>query len=177
VSSRATLPRYQADPQLLRRTFAYFPTGVVALVAEVGGDPRGIVAAAFTVGVSAEPPLVSCAVQRSSTTWPVLRQAATLGISVLAADQADLARQIGSHDRSRRFLGVPLRDTGSSARFIAGAPVWFECTLHSEFPAGDHTVALLQVRGLGADPDVAPLVFHGSSFRRLLLPSDSPRAS
>jgi flavin reductase (DIM6/NTAB) family NADH-FMN oxidoreductase RutF len=176
VSVRAALPRYEADPELLRRTFAYFPSGVVALVADVGEEPRGIVASAFTVGVSANPPLVSCAVQRSSTTWPVLRQAATLGVSVLAADQADLARQIGSRDRTRRFVGVPLRDTGSTARFIAGAPVWFECTLHGEFPAGDHTVALLQVCGLGADPDVAPLVFHGSLFRRLLLPTDSPRA-
>jgi hypothetical protein len=39
-----------------------------------------------------------------------------------------------------------------------------------EFPAGDHTVALLEVRALGADPGLYPLVFHGSSFRQLLLP-------
>jgi flavin reductase (DIM6/NTAB) family NADH-FMN oxidoreductase RutF len=150
----------------------------VALIAEVDGAPRGMLAASFTVGVSAEPPLVSCAIQRSSATWPVLRGSPSIGISVLAADQEHLARQIGSPDRSRRFAGVPLRDTGSTARFIAGSPVWLECTLHSEFPAGDHTVALLEVRGLGADPGLPPLVFHGSTFRRLLLPAcDPPRAS
>jgi flavin reductase (DIM6/NTAB) family NADH-FMN oxidoreductase RutF len=177
VSVRAALPRYQADAELLRRTFAYFPSGVVALLAEVDGEPRGMVASAFTVGVSADPPLVSCAVQRTSRTWPVLRGAQTVGISVLAAGQVELARQLSSRERAERFAGVPLRDTGSAARFIAGAPVWFECTLHGEFPAGDHTVALLRVHGLGADPDVAPLVFHASSFRTLLLPHDSPRAS
>ena len=57
------------------------------------------------------------------------------------------------------------------ARFIAGAPVWFECEFAGEFPAGDHTVALLKVLALGADPELKPLVFHGSSFRQLLLPA------
>jgi flavin reductase (DIM6/NTAB) family NADH-FMN oxidoreductase RutF len=169
VSVRAALPRYESDPEQLRRTFSYFPSGVVALVAEIDGEPRGMVASAFTVGVSAEPPLVSCAIAVTSTTWPLLRTAPTIGISVLAADQASLAGQIASPDRAQRFANVPLRDTGSSAQFIAGAPVWLECTLHSEFPAGDHTIALLEIRGLGADPDLQPLVFHGSSFRQLVL--------
>jgi hypothetical protein len=34
-------------------------------------------------------------------------------------------------------------------------------------PAGDHAIVLLQIHGLGADPDTLPLVFHGSRFRRL----------
>jgi flavin reductase (DIM6/NTAB) family NADH-FMN oxidoreductase RutF len=167
---RAPLPRYEADTRQLRDAFAHFPSGVVALLAEVDGEPRGMVAAAFTVGVSIDPPLVSGAIQRTSTTWPVLRAAETIGVSVLGEDQEELCRQLGSSNRADRFAGVPLRNTGSSALFISGAPVWFECTLNGEFPAGDHTVALLEVRGLGADPDRSPLIFHGSSFRQLRLP-------
>jgi flavin reductase (DIM6/NTAB) family NADH-FMN oxidoreductase RutF len=168
---RAVLPRYQADTEHLREVFSYFPSGVVAVLAEIDGEPRGIVASAFTVGVSMDPPLVSCAVQNTSRTWPVLKCADTIGISVLAEDQGSLCRQLASPDRRARFEHVPLRDTGSSALFISGAPVWFECTLAGEFPAGDHVVALLEVHGLGADPGLNPLVFHGSSFRQLLLPS------
>lgn len=170
MTVRAALPRYEADPRQLRETFSYFPSGVVALLADIGGEPQGMVASAFTVGVSTEPPLVSCAIRMASTTWPVLRTAPYLGISVLAAHQGALARQIASPERAGRFADVPLRETGSSARFIAGAPVWFECTVYSELPAGDHTVALLEVHALGADPGVEPLVFHGSAFRQLLLP-------
>jgi flavin reductase (DIM6/NTAB) family NADH-FMN oxidoreductase RutF len=168
---RAALPRYQADTEHLKQVFSYFPSGVVAVLALIDGEPRGIVASAFTVGVSMEPPLVSCAVQNTSRTWPVLKRADTIGISVLAEDQGALCRQLASPDRRARFEHVPLRDTGSSALFISGAPVWFECTLAGEFPAGDHVVALLEVHGLGADPGLNPLVFHGSSFRQLLLPS------
>jgi flavin reductase (DIM6/NTAB) family NADH-FMN oxidoreductase RutF len=129
-----------------------------------------MVASAFTVGVSIDPPLVSCAIQRTSSTWPVLKSAGTVGISVLAEDQGELCRRLGSRNRADRFTGVPLRSTGTPARFIAGAPVWLECAINGEFPAGDHTVALLEVRALGADPGLNPLVFHGSSFRQLLLP-------
>ncbi|GAB3535161.1 flavin reductase family protein [Arthrobacter tecti] len=167
----AELPRYESDSRQLRETFSYFPSGIVALLAELDGNPYGMVASAFTVGVSMEPPLVSCAIQLSSSTWPILKTAHTIGISVLGEDQAEFARQLGSKKREERFVDVPLRETGSSAQFIAGAPVWFETTFTGEFPAGDHTVALLEVRALGADPGLNPLVFHASAFRQLLLPA------
>lgn len=170
--TQASLPRYDADPINLRRTFSYFPSGVVALIAEVDDEPRGLVAATFTVGVSIEPPLVLCAIQNSSETWPLLRRADTIGISVLAEDQGPLGLQIGSKRRAERFAGVPLRSCGTQARFIAGAPVWFECDVHAEYPAGDHAVVLLRVLGLGADPELRPLVFHGSAFRQLVQPGE-----
>ncbi|MFD1715507.1 flavin reductase family protein [Amnibacterium flavum] len=165
----AELPRYASDPKELRRTFSYFPSGVVALLAEVDGETHGMVASAFTVGVSFEPPLVSCAIQLTSTTWPVLRTAETIGVSVLAEDQGALARQISGRDKLARFADVPVRHTGATARFIAGAPVWFECRVSGEHPAGDHSIALLEVVALGADPGLKPLVFHGSAFRGLQL--------
>lgn len=167
---RAELATYDNDPRALRRVYSYFPSGVVALIAEVDGETHGLVASAFTVGVSIDPPLVSCAIQLSSSTWPTVRKADRIGISVLADSHADLARQIGGRERQRRFDGVPLRTTGSAARFVAGAPVWLECSLYAEHPAGDHSIALLEVAALGADPDLSPLVFHGSSFRALHMP-------
>jgi flavin reductase (DIM6/NTAB) family NADH-FMN oxidoreductase RutF len=51
--------------------------------------------------------------------------------------------------------------------FVIGATAWRDCSLHAEVPAGDHSIALLTVRGLRANPAVLPLVFHGSRLRRL----------
>jgi flavin reductase (DIM6/NTAB) family NADH-FMN oxidoreductase RutF len=51
--------------------------------------------------------------------------------------------------------------------FVEGATLWLDCSIHAEVPAGDHDVILLRVHGLRVDPDIAPLVFHGSRFRRL----------
>jgi len=170
---RAELPPYSSDTNELRQAFSHFPSGVVALLAEVDGETHGMVASAFTVGVSMDPPLVSCAVQRSSTTWPLLRGAERSGVTALAEGQGGLARQISGKDRSRRFEGVQLRETGSTARFIDGTPLWLECRLYAEHEAGDHTIALLEVTALGVLPDLEPLVFHRSDFRSLqLAPND-----
>jgi flavin reductase (DIM6/NTAB) family NADH-FMN oxidoreductase RutF len=131
---RAELPIYDGDARSLREMFSYFPSGVAALLAEIDGKPTGIVASALTVGVSMEPPLVSCAIRRASATWPELKQASGIGVSVLAEDHSKLARQIASKDVASRFEGVPLRHVDSSARFIARAPVWFECTFFESIP-------------------------------------------
>ncbi|MCQ4632651.1 flavin reductase family protein [Shinella sp. CPCC 100929] len=168
---RAELPPYEGDTAHLRKMFSYFPSGVVALLANVGGTPKGMVASSFTVGVSMEPPLVSCAIRRQSSTWPELKGAHRIGISVFGEDQGEMARQISSKSIASRFEKIPLRHADSSALFIAQAPVWFECSFADELPAGDHTIALLEVHRGGADPELPPLVFYGSTFRQLQVSS------
>jgi flavin reductase (DIM6/NTAB) family NADH-FMN oxidoreductase RutF len=55
------------DPALLRRAFGIFPTGVVAVAAEVDGRLVGLAASSFT-SVSLDPPLVSLSVANASRT-------------------------------------------------------------------------------------------------------------
>jgi flavin reductase (DIM6/NTAB) family NADH-FMN oxidoreductase RutF len=71
------------QPAALRQAFGRFPSGIAALCAQIDGTPNGIVASSFTVGVSMEPPLVMFAVQNTSRTWPVLRGADRIGVSIL----------------------------------------------------------------------------------------------
>ena len=167
MDTSETLPRDERYLSTVRRAFALFPSGVVSLVAVVDGHEVGMVASSFTVGVSADPPLVSVAIQRTSASWPRLRSAASIGVSVFSEDQQALARQMAGPDRHRRFEGVTLLSTRSDARFIEGASTWFECTVHDEVDAGDHTVALLEVVALRTDEDLRPLVFHDSGFHCL----------
>jgi flavin reductase (DIM6/NTAB) family NADH-FMN oxidoreductase RutF len=158
------LDRHRPDPSLLRQTFALFPSGVACIGAVVDGSPEALVASSFTVGVSLDPPLVSFAVQNGSTTWPILRDAAHLGVSVMASDHDVICRRIASKDRAARFDGVATHVAESGALLLMGSPVWLECRIHSEVPAGDHHLVLLEVEGLGLNPELNPLVFHRSSF-------------
>jgi flavin reductase (DIM6/NTAB) family NADH-FMN oxidoreductase RutF len=162
-----TLARQQPDPLLLRQTFALFPSGVACIGAVVDGTKEALVASSFTVGVSLEPPLVSFAVQNSSTTWPRLRDAERIGVSVMASDHEDACRRIASKDRARRFDGVDTHIAESGALLLMGSPVWLECRVYSEVPAGDHHLVLLEVDGLGLNPELNPLIFHRSSFGRM----------
>ena len=70
------------SPTSLREAFGHFPSGVIAIAAEVDGVRVGLAASTF-VPVSLDPPLVSFCVQNTSETWPKLRSLSHLGISVL----------------------------------------------------------------------------------------------
>ena len=160
---------YDDDPKALFATFALFPSGVAALCAIVEGEPVVLIASSFQVGISADPPLVLVAVQHTSTSWPKLRGAARIGVSVLGEAHDVAARQMASKAlaSAERFAGIETTTTASGAQFVHGAPAWLECSPHSQFPAGDHDVVLLQVHALGTEPQLEPLVWHGSAFRAL----------
>jgi flavin reductase (DIM6/NTAB) family NADH-FMN oxidoreductase RutF len=153
------------DPGELRRVFATFPTGVVAMAALIDGAPAGLAASSF-VSVSLDPPLVSVCVAHTSTTWPALRAVGRLGISVLGAHQEQAGRQL-SAPGTDRFAGLTWRATPAGAVLLAGSTAWLDCEVEQQVPAGDHDIVLLRVHDLGADPRVPPLVFHGSAYRRL----------
>ncbi|MDR7279097.1 flavin reductase family protein [Catenuloplanes atrovinosus] len=156
------------DPGALRQAYGCFPSGVTAVCALVDGVPAGLTASSFT-SVSMNPPLVSVCVQHTSTTWPKLRDLERVGVSVLGEGHDGLARQIASRTGDR-FAGVTWETGPAGAVFLVGATAWLDCTIERQVPAGDHDIVLLRVHTLRADPDVAPLVFHASRFRRLATP-------
>jgi flavin reductase (DIM6/NTAB) family NADH-FMN oxidoreductase RutF len=153
------------DSARLRQVFGAFPSGVTTLGALVGGLPVGMAASSFT-SVSLEPALVSVCIAHTSTTWPLLIGAPRLGVSVLGADQELIARRMASRDLDR-FDGVGWRALDSGAVVIDGVSAWLDCTIEDSFHAGDHEIVVLRVVELDADPEVTPLVFHASAFRRL----------
>jgi hypothetical protein len=92
------------SPPTLREAFGYFPSGVIAIAAEVGGTRVGLAASTF-VPVSLDPPLVSFCVQNSSETWPKLKDLPYLGISVLGEAHDDAARMLAAKTGDR-FAGL-----------------------------------------------------------------------
>jgi flavin reductase (DIM6/NTAB) family NADH-FMN oxidoreductase RutF len=152
------------DHRALRDAFGAFPSGVVAVAASVKGQLTGI-ASSFT-SVSIDPPLVSFSIASSSSTWPVLREAGHLGISVLADHHDAVCRQLAG-PREERFAGLPFKVTGNGAVLLDEAVATYDCSLHEEVVAGDHVIVLLEVHEVGAGDGEHPLVFHRSAFAKL----------
>ncbi|MEV5704976.1 flavin reductase family protein [Actinoallomurus sp. NPDC052274] len=149
----------------LRRVYGAYPTGVTVVAGLAGGRPVGIAASSF-VPVSLDPPLVSVCVAHTSTTWPLLRGLPRIGISVLGAHQEEVGRRLGARGGDR-FAGVGWRATADGCVLIEDAAAWFECTIEQQVRSGDHDIVVFRVHDLDARPEVAPLVFHASGFRRL----------
>lgn len=155
------------SPNTLRNVFAQHPSGIAALCAIIDGEPQGIVASTFTVGVSMDPPLVLFSVQNTSNTWPLVSKNVRIGVSVLSEKNEGVCRQIASKSGDR-FRGLRLDSTDEGALFLEDASLWLDCSIEEEIPAGDHHVVLMRVHGHHThDETNSPLVFHGSAFRRL----------
>lgn len=153
------------SPTSLREAFGHFPSGVVAVAAELEGTRIGLAASTF-VPVSLDPPLVSICVQNTSTTWPKLKELPCLGISVLGEQHDAVARSLAAKTGDR-FAGLKTESRDSGAVFIHGTSVWLESAIEQLVPAGDHTIVVLRVNKITVHDDVAPIVFHRSTFRRL----------
>lgn len=160
-SARTSTP----SPTELRETFSRFPQGVALIGAEVDGEPLGLVASTLTVGVSLDPPLVSIAVQNTSATWPLLRTAPALGVSLLGTHQSHLARQLASKDRAQRFTGIDPVIADDGALTIPDSPALLWTRLYNEVEAGDHTMALLEILDSSSAEGEDALIFHRSEFK------------
>lgn len=153
------------DQGRLRRVFGAFPSGVTAIAGLIEGRPIGMAASTFT-SVSLSPPRVSVCVAHTSTTWPMLRHADRLGVSVLAADQLQACLQL-SAPGGDRFAELAWRASADGAVLLDGAGAWLECSTEAVHLAGDHDIVILRVHDLDAEEGIRPLIFHASQFRRL----------
>lgn len=153
------------DQRTLRDAFGAFPSGVVAVAASVKGQLVGIAASSFT-SVSIDPALVSVSVATTSSTWPLLREADHLGVSVLADHHDAICRQLAG-PRELRFDGLPFTVTGNGAVLLREGVATYDCTVHDEIEAGDHVIVLLALHEVGTGDGEHPLVFHRSGFARL----------
>lgn len=162
----AMAPAIANSPQV-RTAFSGFPAAVGALCAVVDDQPCGMVATSLMVGISYNPPMVLFSVRNDSSTWPILRRAERIGISVLAEHQGSACRQISSKQSADRFTDLEITVTEQGALFVCGAITWMDCEISSEFPAGDHRVIIFLVHEVGHSSTQPPLLFHNGRFPRM----------
>ncbi|MDO9353904.1 MAG: flavin reductase family protein [Solirubrobacteraceae bacterium] len=153
------------DQAKLRQAFGVFPTGVVAVAAKVDGVLVGLAASSFT-SVSLAPPLVSFSVASTSKTWPDLRRASHLGVTILADHQGDVCRQLAG-PVATRFDDVVLSASDDGAVTLDEGLAQFDCTIYREVEAGDHIVVLLELHAVEHPDAGSPLIFHRSGFGRV----------
>ena len=101
----------------------------------------GLAASSFT-SVSLEPPLVSFSVANTSRTWPTLRRAGRLGVTVLADHHGEVCRRLAG-PVEHRFDDVAVTASGDGAVTLDEGLARFDCSVHREVEAGDHTIVIL----------------------------------
>lgn len=159
------------DPASMRRVLANFATGVTIITAHDGTRPVGFTCQSVT-SLSLDPPYVLFCPGKGSTSWPGMRATGEVCINVLADDQEHLCGQFARRGADK-FAGVDWSYGDNDAPVLAGALATIQCTLEFEHDAGDHTIAVCRVTGLGSGRDGDPLLFFRGGFGRFA--DETPR--
>lgn len=176
-SDRVRGAEQQPAPTEFRAVLGTFATGVTIITALStatlnstapasaaldGLEPVGFTCQAFT-SLSLDPPLVSFAVSRQSSSRPRIIAAGRFCVNVLAFDQRGLCARFATPGIDR-FADVDWSPSPGGSPVLDGSLAWIDCTVEAQYPGGDHTIVIGHVRGLSQLRDAAPLVYHRGEF-------------
>ena len=119
--------------------------------------------------VSLEPPLVAFLPDKSSTSWPKIRDAGAFCVNILSAGQEGLCAQFARKGIDK-FAGVAWRPAPSGAPILDGGMAWIDCELTQTFESGDHYIAIGRVLQLEAVEYGIPLVFFQGGYGHFAVP-------
>ena len=126
------------DEHRMREVLGHFASGVVVVTAAGGHGPLGFTCQSFA-SLSLDPPLVSFAAARTSSTWPRIREVGAFCVNVLADDHEQHSEGF-ARSGVDRFAGVAWTPGPGGAPILDGVAAWVAATLEHEYDGGDHTI-------------------------------------
>lgn len=132
-------PLYRPTEEIYRGGLGRFVTGVAVVTFEGPEGRHGITINSFT-SVSLNPPLVLISIGHSSRSHDMLFDK-PFTVNILGAEQESVAWH---------FAGRPNDSAiwvdGDVSPRLAGTISWFECAPYANYPGGDHTLFLGEVK-------------------------------
>jgi len=138
-------------------------TNGVYIVGVAHGAARNAFTAAWITQVSFDPLLIALSVNPEHASYPLLVGARAFTVSILAADQIEVARHFGTQSGRDvdKLAGQPWTPTAAGIPFLSTAVAYLECQVIEEHAAGDHRLILATVTGGDVlSPDAGPLGYH-----------------
>jgi flavin reductase (DIM6/NTAB) family NADH-FMN oxidoreductase RutF len=141
--------------------FRRHAAGVAIVVGETADGPVGATVSSVA-SVSAEPPLLSFSLARTSTVGPQLIGCDELAVHVLAASQVDLAKAYA--DRSADRFTAEQGWVRDGDLHLPEAVATFRGRPGHVLPAGGSWLVLMEVDEVELGAEAAPLVHHDRAY-------------
>lgn len=153
------------DGAKFRTVLGHFPTGVAVVTGmDADGNPAGMAVGSFS-SVSLDPPLVAFMPDKSSTSYPKIRDAGSFCVNILGAEQESVCRTFATRGGDK-FADLVWRPAGSGAPILDGVLAWIDCDTEVVHEAGDHYIVIGRVRDLDIGTPALPLVFFQGGYGR-----------
>jgi len=145
------------DEAAKKTVLRQFPYGLYAITVAAGGEEHGMTAN-WVSQAAFEPPMIVVAIENTSKTIGMIRDAHHFGVNVLQQGQRELAGKLGrtSAQAPQKLKGIKTKP-GPVAQtpVLADALGWVECRLVATLPAGDHTLVLGEILEAGVEHEGA----------------------
>lgn len=155
------------DDAAKKTVLRQFPYGLYVVTVKADGEEHGMTANWITQS-SFEPPMATVAVENTSRTIGLIRDAHHFAVNLLQKGQRDLAGKLGrtSEQAPQKLKGIKTKPAPvSGAPVLAEAVGWIECRLVATMPSGDHTLVLGEIVAAGVEQGGDPLTLQEAGFK------------
>ena len=148
---------------VFRETMSRVPAPVTIVTTTGRDGPHGTTVSAFC-SLSADPPLVLFALDRSSDLLRLLPRSGRFAVNLLAGGQEWLGEACARKGPEKLRL-IPWHDESGLPR-IDGAAAWLACEVEELVPGGDHVIVTGLVTACETS-DSEALIYHRRQFHSL----------
>ena len=157
---------FAADREAVRTVLHRHAKGV-AVITVVGADrPVGFCATSLAT-VSIEPPVLSFAIRKRSSSWPAVAAADQVMIHLLAEDQAELAHRFGTSGGAKFGAGTGWAHGADGLPVLDGALAWILLAVIRRVHCDEHAIVLGRVTAVRASAGRRPLIHHDGAYGAL----------
>lgn len=170
------------DRNTLRDSLRFWSSGVsvVATVTppDVDSHPYAAMTVSSFTSLSLEPAQILVSLAKQSVTTEAVLQATFFSVSVLAADQLELADRFagrtGLPSTVDRFDGVPTSTAVTGAPILQNALAWFDCHIAAVHDGSTHWIVIGDVLATAHRDDAAPLIYYNRAYATLTPEREQP---
>jgi len=129
-----------------------------------GDDVTGMTVTSMS-SLAVDPPSLIVGVNRSASSWPLLKKYGFFGVNVLSAEQRDVAERFsgkGGLKGSERFAGAEWIARAPGAPLLVGALAAIDCEVEEVIERHSHGIVIGRVREVQFAPGGSALAYwHG----------------
>jgi len=154
------------DQNLKKQVLRTFTYGLYAVSCSYAGEVN-IFTANWLSQISFDPPLVAISIENTSKSLPMILNSRKCTINVFRSGDRELAGKLGKsaiqHPDKLATISFHLGDNGCP--ILNDALAWVACEIHDTVKAGDSTLVIAEVVGVGMIAEGQSLTMNEAGFR------------
>jgi flavin reductase (DIM6/NTAB) family NADH-FMN oxidoreductase RutF len=149
-----------------RGAMRHLTGGVSVITVGRGRDISGMTVTSVS-SLSVDPPSLIVGINRSSSSWPLLKQHGFFGVNMLNADQVDIAERFTGKAGLKgadRFTGAEWITGASGVPLLVGALAAIDCVVEDIVERHSHAIVIGRARDIKLSSRTAALAYWQGQY-------------